>query len=439
MPAAALARTAEVLTGRRRVFYGWWLLAASVCAMALGSGVSFWAFGLYIEPLEAQFGWSRAEVSLGFSAALLVSGLSGPLVGRWVDVRGPRSAIVIGATLTAASYLLLATTSTLWQWYLYSAINAVLRQLMFFIPFMALVSRWFDRRRGIATSILGTGFSLGGFVVVPWVRLAIDALGWEQSFVVSGAVVALVFLPIGLFVVRNSPAEHGLLPDGAPHVEGAPGAAPATGMTLREALRTPSFWVLACGFMSFFFGMFGWLVHQVPFYESAGISRGTAALIVSAAAGASIVTRLIAGALADRAARFEVVAMGLAVVLIAAMVTLSISTSPLAITVFVGLWIIGTASGPMMEALILTRAFGVTHFATILGAVVVVETVGQIVSPTVTGAIYDATGSYDLALLLFTGTFTVALVLFAVAARLPHPIEARQATETHTRATEAAG
>jgi len=434
-----LAQAAEVLRGRRQVFYGWWLLAASVAAMALGSGVSFWAFGLYIEPLEQEFGWSRAEVSLGFSAALLVSGISGPLVGRWVDVRGPRSAIIVGATLTALSFLLLATTSSLWQWYVYSAINAVFRQLMFFIPFMALISRWFDRKRGIATSILGTGFSLGGFVVVPWVRLAIDELGWQRSFVVSGAAVALVFLPIALLVVRNSPAEGGLLPDGELRVEGVPERAPEAGMTLREALRTPTFWVLACGFMTFFFGMFGWLVHQVPFYESVGISRGMAATIVSGAAGAGIVTRLVAGSLADRTTRFEVVVMALAAVLVLAMVTLSISTSPAAIVLFVGLWIIGTAGGPMMEALILTRAFGVTHFATILGAVVVVETVGQILSPTITGAIYDATGQYDLALLLFIGTFSIALVLFTIASRIPHPIEVRRQSATRARGSEAAG
>ncbi|MFN8638536.1 MAG: MFS transporter [Dehalococcoidia bacterium] len=435
---APLAATAEVLSGRRPVFYGWWLLAASVAAMALGSGVSFWAFGLYIEPLESQFGWSRAEVSLGFSAALLVSGVSGPLIGRWVDVRGPRSAILVGATLTALSYLLLATTSTLWEWYVYSSINAVLRQLMFFIPFMALISRWFDRRRGIATSILGTGFSLGGFVVVPFVRLAIDVLGWRQSFLVSGVAIALVFLPVGLFVVRNSPAEVGLLADGQSHTDAAAAPPPEVGLTVREAMRSPVFWVLACGFMSFFFGMFGWLVHQVPFYESVGVSRGTAALIVSLSAGASIVTRLIAGLLADRAARFEVVVMGLAVVLIAAMITLSISTSPAAIVLFVGLWIVGTAGGPMMEALVLTRAFGVTHFATILGAVVVVETVGQITSPTLTGAIYDATGSYDLALLVFIGTFSLALALFGLSLRLPKPIETRRRLALEQEA-EAAG
>ncbi|MDA1062614.1 MAG: MFS transporter, partial [Chloroflexi bacterium] len=157
----------------RSVYYGWWLLAGSVAAMALGSGVSFWSFGLYVEPFEDEFGWSRAEVSLAFSIALLAGGLAGPLIGRWIDLRGPREVILVGAVMTALSYALLASTDNLWQWYLFSAINGVFRQMMFFIPFQALIARWFERRRAMALSILGTGFSLGGVVVVPGMRLVI--------------------------------------------------------------------------------------------------------------------------------------------------------------------------------------------------------------------------------------------------------------------------
>jgi predicted MFS family arabinose efflux permease len=171
----------------------------------------------------------------------------------------------------------------------------------------------------------------------------------------------------------------------------------------------------------FFYGMFVWLVHQVPFYESVGISRRDAATIVSVTAGLSVFTRLLVGFIADRIPRFEVAALGLALTLLAAMVTLTVSTSPAAIALFLVLWVIGTSGGPMIEALVLTRAFGVAHFATILGAVVVVETIGQILSPTLAGAIYDATGSYDAALLMFIGTFSLAFVAFFVALKLPRP------------------
>ncbi|MGE3857989.1 MAG: MFS transporter [Dehalococcoidia bacterium] len=421
---ASIAAVTDVLTGRRRVFFGWWLLAASVCAMALGSGTSFWAFGFYVQPLEREFGWSRAEVSLGFSAALLTSGLSGPLVGRFIDTRGPRSAIIVGAVLTALSFLLLATTDALWQWYLYSSINAVSRQLMFFIPFMALISRWFDRRRGIAVSILGTGFSLGGFIVVPFVQLAMEALGWRATLVGSGLAVALVFLPIGVFIVRNTPAEIGLGTDGAREADGSASPPRAVdGVTLGDAMRSPLFWALSLGFMLFFYGMFGWMVHQVPFYESVGLSRGTAATIVSATAALSIGTRLLVGMVADRITRFELVVVALASTLMLGMVTLSVSTSAPAIALFLVLWVVGTAGGPMIESLLLTRAFGLKHFGAILGSVVVVETVGQILSPTIAGAIFDATGAYRLALYMFMGTFATAAAMFLVASRMRRPYE----------------
>ncbi len=411
------------LTGRRNIFYGWWLLAGSVVAMALVSGVSFWAFGLYIDPLEDEFGWSRAEVSLGFSVSLLVSGLSAPLVGRWIDARGPRSAIVIGAVLTAATYLLLATTSELWQWYTYQSINAVFRQMMFFIPFQALISRWFDRKRGLALGILGTGFSLGGFVVVPLMRLIIDTVGWDGSFVFSGIITIAVLVPIGLLLVRNNPADISTVPDGElpagdkPHRSKA-----AAGLTLGQALRTPFFWVLALAMMLFFYGVFGWLVHQVPFYESVGISRSVAAVLVSLAAGFGILSRLGFGLLADRIRRIETAAMVLLAFMMAAMTTLILDSGAAGIAVFVTFYIVGSGGGPLLEPLLLPRAFGLAHFGAILGTFAVVETIGLVISPAAAGVIFDATGSYDWALVMFLAAFGSSFVLFYLASRLPHPV-----------------
>lgn len=412
-----------VLLGRRKIYYGWWLLAASVVAMAFGSGVSFWAFGLYVKPLEAEFGWSRAQVSLGFSVALLVSGVVGPAVGWWIDSRGARSAVLIGAVLTALTYVLLAATSTLWQWYLFQSINAVFRQMMFFIPFQALVSKWFDRKRGVALSVLATGFSLGGFVVVPIMSLVISRVGWAGSFVFSGVATAVVFLPIGLFVLKDSPADVGAQADGEPApAEDEPPPEPPAGIPLGAAIRTPLFWVLAAGLSLFFYGMFGWLVHQIPFYESVGISRSSASLLVSAAAGLGIITRLSFGMLADRVPRFEVLAIGLGAFLATSMAVLLVYSGPAGIALFLVLWVVGAGGGPMMEALLLTRAFGVAYFATILGAVVVVETIGQILSPTLAGAIFDSTGSYDWALVMYVGTFLMSISLFYVALKLPRPL-----------------
>ena len=394
--------------------------------MAFGSGVSFWSFGLYVEPLESDFGWSRAQVSFGFSSALLVAGIAGPFVGWWIDRRGPRSAILLGATMTTLTCFLLATTSSLWQWYVYQAINAVFRQMMFFIPFQALISRWFDRKRGVALSVLATGFSLGGFVVVPIMSLVIEVWDWDGSFIFAGIATAVIFLPIGLLVVKNRPEDAGTWVDGIAGEADESGTSPpskVTGIPARVALRTPIFWVLAAGLGLFFFGLFGWLVHQVPFYESEGFSRRAASFIVSGAAGAGIISRLAFGFVADKVKRFEYVAMTLGALLAAARTILFFNSGPVGIGVFLAFWLVGTGGGPMLEALLLTRAFGVAYFATILGAVVVVETIGQILSPTLAGYIFDRTGSYDAALLMYVGTFLASMLLFLIASRMRRPVD----------------
>ncbi len=406
----------------RRAYYGWWLLAGSVLAVAFAAGVSFWSFGLYIEPLEREFGWSRAEVSGGFSIGMLVSGLAAPLIGHWIDRYGPRRIILIGAVLTAASYLLLATTDGIWQWFLYQSINAVFRQMMFFIPFQTLISRWFDQRRGLAVGILGTGFALGGFVMVPLMRLIIDAVEWQGSFIVVGIVIVGVLVPVSLFLIRDHPADVGTEVDGGAPPEGQPaGSRALSGLTVREALRAPLFWVIALALTAFFYGMIGWMVHGIPYYESVGYSTGQAAALFSLAAGGGIFTRLAFGYLADRIPRMEAAAMVVAGFLVCAFATLLISGgSVTGIAIFLVIWIVGSSGGPMIEPLLLARSFGLAHFAALLGVFQIVSTI-HLVSPTITGAIFDATGGYDWALVMLMGAMGLSLALFWLASRLPRP------------------
>lgn len=391
--------------------------------MALGAGLTYWSLGLYINPLEEEFGWSRAEVSLGISIAFVTSGISGPLVGRWIDSKGPRSAILIATVMVCISWVLLSTTNYLWQWYLFLSMNSAFWLMLFVIPFQTMASRWFTRRRGVALSALAAGFSLGGFVVVPLQRLIIDDIGWREAFLASAGLVACLFLPLAIFVFRDRPQDLGLNPDG--YVDETPEARPrvATGVSLGQAIRTPLFWVLTLSVMLFIFSVFGWLVHQVPFFESVGVSRGTAALIVSVSAAFTIFTRLIAGTLADRVRKIERLAMTLILFLIGAFVTLLISSSTVGIVIFAVLWTIGSGASGGIWGMLISRSFGVAHFASILGVFMVVQTIGQVVSPSVAGAIFDATESYELVLVIFGGSLTGSWCLFYVASHLSRPGE----------------
>jgi sugar phosphate permease len=431
--ATAYSEVRDVLSGKRHVYYGWRVLIVGTLAMALGSGLSMSSFGLYVHPLEQEFGWNRADVSVAYSVAILTGGLAGPAIGHWVDAHGARLCIVAGGCLAALSYVLLAMTQELWQFYAFYGIHAVFRQMMFFLPFQALISQWFERRRGIALSILGSGFSIGGFVVLPIVAVSIGGLGWRGAFLFSGAVLGIFYLVSGIFVLRNRPADVGELIDGNQEPDAAAPARPvsrnAEGMTLGEAMRTPQFWLCAVGFMLLFFGMIGWMAHQVPFYESVGMSRATATFIVSMIAGFGVISRLSIGVIADRFERFELVVVALLGMLLLAMLTLLISTHPLAIGIFILCWVIGSSMGPLAESIVLIKAFGLRHFGSILGAVLVVETSGEVLSPSIAGIIYDRTGSYDGALVMFGSAFALGMVLFVMAARMRTPMNYRGSQE----------
>lgn len=416
--------TATRIDQRPRVFYGWWIVAATVIAMAVGSGITFFSFGLFINPIEEEFGWSRAEISLGFSVAYFWAGIAAPLIGRVVDLKGPRLIIGIGAIASCLTFLLLAQTTSLWQWYVFRSLNAIFFQMMFFIPFMSLVSRWFLVRRGLALTMVGIGFQLGGFVVVPIMQEVIDTYGWRGGLYFSSAITALVFIPITTLVLRNLPADVGARVDGRERHDQHTSVEPS-GLGPAAVLRLPHFWASALAFAFLLYGFTGWTVHQVPFWESEGYSRGTAALLVALASGLSIAVRIAFGVIADKFQRYEIAGVVFSAMLGVAIFSITIEVSFLAVSVYMLFRVVG-GSAMMLESLHLLRSYGSTHFGSILGIVVVFETVTEILSPWLAGLIFDKTGTYDIAMLMFAASFVAAAVMFAIAARLPRPLNSTE-------------
>ena len=414
-----------MITKLRNAYYGWYLLVSAVIGMAIASGVSFWVLGYYVTPLEEEFGWSRTLLQTGISVSLLISGIASPIAGKVIDRYGPRRSIIWGTVFTCATYVLLSTTSSIVEWYLYFSINSFFRGFMFYIPFQVLISRWFDRKRGRAVGIMAMGFSLG-VVLVPVMQQIIDNLGWEWSFIFAAVVLALVFLPIGLFIVRDYPHEQGLQVDGEPVAPGAQPAMPRalSGLTVSQAIRTPNFWVIALAFMTFFFGMFGWMFNGVPVYESYGISRETIAIIVFAQGLGGMISRPAFGLLAERIPSIELASVGLGAIMATGMVILLVLHGPMlypAIGLFIFCWFIGSAGGPVLEPLILPKTFGLAHFGAIMGTLFMIETIGQFLVPTVGGAIYDITGSYDALLVVFALCLVASMGFFALAHVIPNP------------------
>ncbi len=405
-----------------RVYYGWYVLFGMVVALIVAEGVTIGSLSAYTEPLENRFGWSRREVSMGFSVTVGTIGLFAPFIGRLIDVVGPRRLMLIGAPLCAAAFVLLAFMTQLWQWYVYLGISSLALGLIAYIPAQALAVRWFDRRRATALSLIGASVWMGQLTMLPLVQVIISRLGWEDAFIYSGMLVVGAYIVAFIFVRDRPRANESDTPALAPEAPVSAEPVALSGMTLGQTMRTPLFWALVLGLMLLYFVVFGWLSQGVPYYQSVGFSDFWAAQIVSLTAGGAVVWLLMAGSQLERFRRPERVAAVGALFVCASLLALYFTGGSTAgVGAAVVLYVIGFAAAPPLEALMLSRAFGLRNFATIMGTAFMFQTIAIVFSPIIAGGIYDRDGNYDLVLIIYAVCVAAGSLVFLVASRLPQP------------------
>ncbi|GBD13362.1 Oxalate:formate antiporter [bacterium HR24] len=417
---------APALPLRAPSYYGWWMALASMGALAVSSGVSFWSFGLYLEPLEREMGWSRSQLTGAISLTTAVSALMGPVVGWWVDRFGVRSAFLLGTIPTAISYFLLAGIGSLWQFYALMLAGAVVRTWLMNVPAQALVSRWFMWRRGQALSLANAGLGLGGFIFTPALVYIMETWGWRQAFAFSGLAVIGYFLPVALLLVKDSPGQLGVEePPARPSTSPSRAAAGTVSYRLHEAVRTPVFWSIAGAQGLLYLAQLSFLIHAVPFLRSEGLSPGGAAALVSAITALYTVLRVAMGRVTDWVPP-RMLGVGIATLQAMALGLVLWTTAPPALAVFVPVWALGQANGSVIEPLLIGRYFGVAHFGAVLGASGVISTMGFAIGPFLASALYDALGDYDAALLMFIGAFAAAGCCYLLVGPLGRRLQARE-------------
>ena len=286
-----------------RLHYAW-VVVGTVAVVALaGSGVRS-AFGVFIKPMEAEFGWDRTALSLVASLSFLFNGAAGPLMGRLADRWGPRGVLAASGLLLGLGAVGAASVVSLWQLYLtVGVLVAVGAGGLASSVTAAVAARWFDTRRGLVLGLFGAGLAAGQLLVVPAAMGLTLVWGWRIAFLVLGGGFLALILPLILALVRNDPRDVGLAPYGA--VAGAAPktareiAAERTGIT--DAIRSTPFWLLAgsfwvCGYTSS--GLV--LTHLIPHATEHGFHATQAAQALGVMGGLNIVGTILSGWICDR-------------------------------------------------------------------------------------------------------------------------------------------
>lgn len=412
-----MGSTQGSLTPRPQVFYGWWVVVASLLVLFVGSGMGFYGFGIFSKPLMEEFGWKRAPFFASTTIYFVTIGLASPLMGTLITRYKVRKTMVLGAVLAGLGFLLLSQISSLWQFYAAYFLIGAGHSGMMLVPTATVVSNWFLKKRGLAMGITISGLGFGGLVLAPTMNYLIMSVGWRLTFAILGLVTWAVVIPLSALVIRWSPQEMGLRPDGETMPSAVTGTmarqrATTPPWTLSEAVRTPAFWIVAFVFFMAALGSVSVAQHQVPLLTDRGFSATAAAAAFGLTGLLSTGGKLFFGFLADVfSCRYSLIlCFGLQVV---ALVVLLTTHSLVMVWLFVILFAPGMGAIPALRPLLTSECFGISSFGPIYGAIVGLAELAQGIGPLMAGYIFDVTQSYDAALIFFIAMFGLgSLTLF---------------------------
>ena len=247
------------MTPARRLHPAWIVLAALTVCMLASTGVRS-VFGVYIKPMEEEMHWSRGALSTAAALGLLLLGAAGPFAGRLADRWGPARVIVAAMALLGVGSIASSFVSSLWQLFVSAGVlMAIGAGGAALSTGSAIVARWFDTHRGMAMGVAAGGMSAGQLIFIPLATKLTYGFGWRWSFFWLGLGLVLLTVPLGLWLLRDTPEERGLRPLGAtgPTQTAADIAAAkrAGRVSVTEAAQTLPFWLLmgsffVCGYTS---------------------------------------------------------------------------------------------------------------------------------------------------------------------------------------------
>jgi len=399
----------------RKVFYGWWIVAAGFFIAVYIGGFIHFGFTAVFEPIAGKFGWSYAQISFAASLRGLQTSFLAPVIGLLMDRWGPRRLVFAGATIIGLGLLLLSRINSLAAFYgAFILIAMGISTCIGVVP-IATVGNWFQRKATLATGILVSGTAVGG-LMVPLATRLIDIFEWRTAMAILGFGAWGILLPLSL-LFRHKPEQYGYLPDGnlnrkLPASEGQPSAqGNELNIGVKQILKSSAFWHIAVGFMCHILVMNAVITHVMPYLSSIGFTRSFSSLVAIVMPLTSIVGRLSFGWLGDRFDKKRVASMGF--------VLASLGLLSFGYITSAGIWIlvpslalIGLGWGgpvPLMPALV-REYFGRVRLATVLGLVMGVAALGSMAGPPLAGLTFDRLGSYQFAWFGFAGLVIAGMI-----------------------------
>lgn len=385
--------------------YGWVIVAVVFLAQAFVIGAAIYGFALLVKPIAAEFGLTRADVNGGLMLLLVGMATVSPFIGRALDRLPGRFLILGGAVVFGLGCAAIAFTQSLWLMAAATLLPlAVGVQALGPLSANALIARWFDRDRGRALGIVAVSSSAGGLLVLPLMTLFVQRLGWRGAVATMGVLVVILIVPLALFVVREPPSGFSSAADSGPSPSSV---ASARLWSTTELLQVRDFWLLALCIGLILGVSQALLASLVAYGTDRGFSLQAASLVVSAVSGSAIVGKLVIGELSDH---IDMRWLLLVVVILGEVYLACLIVTPGYTVLLVVSLLAGAAIGgvtPLWAAFI-SKRFGPMSFGTVMGLMIPVQISLVLVCLYYSGRVYDVSGSYETAFIVFMGALLIA-------------------------------
>ncbi len=401
----------QALRNPNKIFFGWRTVVASGIMCSWGYGIYSYGFGSLYKPLQNEFGWSRAEISVSQALSRFEGGLEGPLGGSFSDRFGPRIVNSLGFLIGSIGLFLMYFVNSLWALYICWGIVGFGFQLGLYNSLDVAISNWFVKKRGLALSINRTIAAVLTLVTPPFFAFLVLSYGWRTASLMGGMICLAFGLPLTWFFVRpKRPEYYGLMPDGASVNVTArdtdamikAGQDLVTGetgeieFTLKQAVQTRSFWVLTivAGLNTLVHPLVG--THGIPRLMDMGVDPVTAASIIGLIIFVSVPGRLVGGYFGDLSSKDHLKYMrmiGDSIMILGLFIFLN-AKDLLQVYLFVIVYGTGFGMNAVSTPQIRGRFYGRKAIGTIAGTMMMILLpIGTLV-PIYIGWIYDSTGSY---------------------------------------------
>lgn len=375
------------------------ITAAGFVIWGIGWGTFTPAFSVFFKPLLVEFGWSRADTSLAYALAFLVQAGFAIVIGWLTDRLGPKMIVSVLGSSLGMCYLLISQIDALWQFTLIYALVGGVGTSTLNVPVMVTVSRWFVRRRGLMIGIVQAGTGTGGLIFAPLAGWLIVSYGWRSAYVVFGLITLVGLCVAGLFLSRD-PREKGQLPDGekGPALAEKKLSQPSVqtlGFSLREAIRTRSFWMIAGLYSVFGFCRSTFTAHLAAHVQDSGFSLADGANVLAVVVGASVFGRIGLGRVADIIGnrRGFIISFGTTAL---ALLWLLVSRELWMFFVFAFVYGVAWGNQAVLRFAIASEYFGLASLGLIMGILGVGESVAAMLGSFIAGYIFDVFGSYNV-------------------------------------------